>query len=554
MRFRTRTFLICFLPFVALLASSFWMMQRLVQETVREGLRASLRANQMAMAQMHAKSDVANHQFLKIAGENPSLKAGLQLLLLNRRSEDARRTVEDQLRELGEHMSLDFLLVSGPNGQPLAAVLRAGVKDGHQRGLDPVSADGLITGMNGIALIDGHPFHVGSVPIDSDHENIGTLEVGAPLDLTVFGTPIVLMHEGRVVESNLTNVPLSDLSEALQSCSDAGECDLRLNGARWLSLPLQPMQGDSRYALRSLENLDAAMAPVQKSLRRLFLAAALLCLFVALACSVFSARSIVRPVASIVHHLRKAAHTGELAEFSTDLSPILEVRALAESYNHAAASVRQAREDLQSAYVQFIGSLAQALDARDGYTAGHSNRVSDLSCAMAAAMNLSGEDIERIRIGALLHDIGKIGVADHVLQKPGRLTEEEFEQVKQHPVIGRRILEGVQGFAVYLPAVELHHENWNGTGYPRGQRGEETPVDARIIHVADAYDAITTDRSYRQGRSHETALRILRENAGTQFDPRVVAILEGISHLLTASQPQQQLEDEGSPLVPMGTK
>jgi HD-GYP domain-containing protein (c-di-GMP phosphodiesterase class II) len=111
-----------------------------------------------------------------------------------------------------------------------------------------------------------------------------------------------------------------------------------------------------------------------------------------------------------------------------------------------------------------------------------------------------------------------------VLQKPGRLTPDEFAVVQQHPVIGRRILEGVEGFAPYLPAVELHHENWNGTGYPHGQKAEETPIDARIIHVADAYDAMTTDRSYRSGMTHQRAISILVENAGIQFDPKIVSV------------------------------
>jgi HD-GYP domain-containing protein (c-di-GMP phosphodiesterase class II) len=152
-------------------------------------------------------------------------------------------------------------------------------------------------------------------------------------------------------------------------------------------------------------------------------------------------------------------------------------------------------------------------------------------------------DVERIRIGALLHDIGKIGIADGVLQKPGRLTNEEFEIVKLHPVIGRRILEGVQGFAAYLAAVEFHHENWDGSGYPRGMCGDEIPLDARIIHVADAYDAMTTDRSYRRGFTPETARSILIDNAGTQFDPRVVDAFLKLPHSVFA-------REAGSPGVP----
>src|SRR5439155_16571446 len=155
------------------------------------------------------------------------------------------------------------------------------------------------------------------------------------------------------------------------------------------------------------------------------------------------------------------------------------------------------------AYVEFVGSLASALEARDGYTAGHSGRVSEHACAIAKVLKVSEEEMDIIRLGALLHDIGKIGVADHVLQKPGRLTKQERALIQQHPAIGRRILEGVRGFEPYLSTVELHHENWDGTGYPLGLRGDATPLSARIVHVADAYDAMTTDRPYRQGMNHE---------------------------------------------------
>jgi HD-GYP domain-containing protein (c-di-GMP phosphodiesterase class II) len=278
------------------------------------------------------------------------------------------------------------------------------------------------------------------------------------------------------------------------------------------------------FLLRSLENVDNATAALQSRLQRLFLTLALICVLVTLLSSILASRSIVKPLAALVSHLRNAGRTGQLPEFQSSPSSILEIRELAENYNRAAMSVKEAGKELEAAYLGFAGSLASALDARDRYTAGHSRRVSELSCAVAAAMQLSSEDLERIRIGALLHDIGKIGIADSVLQKPGRLTREEFEIVKQHPVIGRRILEGVRGLAPFLASVELHHENWDGTGYPKGQKGEETPIDARIIHVSDAYDAMTTNRSYRSGMSHERAVAILVGNAGTQFDPHIVDI------------------------------
>jgi HD-GYP domain-containing protein (c-di-GMP phosphodiesterase class II) len=174
--------------------------------------------------------------------------------------------------------------------------------------------------------------------------------------------------------------------------------------------------------------------------------------------------------------------------------------------------------------VEFVESLANALDARDGYTAGHSRRVSEGSCAVARAMDVTLLQLEEIRVGALLHDIGKIGIGDVVLQKPGKLTTEEFALIKQHPTIGRHILEGVRGFQVYLPIVELHHENWDGTGYPHGLAQEAVPLFARIVHVVDAYDAMTSDRPYRSGMSHDLTVTILEKFAGSQFDPVVVRV------------------------------
>jgi HD-GYP domain-containing protein (c-di-GMP phosphodiesterase class II) len=274
--------------------------------------------------------------------------------------------------------------------------------------------------------------------------------------------------------------------------------------------------------VRSLQNVDTASGPLQSVLNRLFLTASIGVVLVALLFSFLSSQSIVEPITAIIAHLRRSEKTGLLAEFTGELSPIREIQELTASFNRAAAGIREARNSLQRAYLEFVGSLASALDARDRYTAGHSGRVSELSCAIAAALGVTGDDLNDIRIGALLHDIGKIGISDMVLQKPGKLTAEEFAIVQQHPEIGRRILEGVQGFAAYLPAVELHHENWDGTGYPKGESGETTPLAPRIVHVADAYDAMTTDRPYRPGMTHEEAIAVLRKFAGRQFDPRVV--------------------------------
>lgn len=536
MRFRTRAFLISFIPFAILLAASFWMVQRFVQSTVRDGLRASLRENELAIARVNAKAELQSSRFLKIVGENASLKAGMQLLRSQPDSSDARMTVEDQLRELGEHMGFDFLLVSAPTGAPLAGVVRReGEAPGAKSQLVPSDEALFEHNEKGLLVIGSRIFRFASVPIDEDEENIGSLSVGEYFDFPGVATPAVLIHDGKVIDVNVPNVSEREIEAAFLGCAGRSECDFRLGGANWISGPMQDLGG--AYTLWSLENVDEATGPILSRLHNLFLTMALGSVLVALLCSIVSSHSIVKPIANVVSHLRNAESSGVLPEFTVDLSSTKEIRELAESYNRAAVSVRNARENLQGAYVEFVGSLAQALDARDRYTSGHSDRVSHLACATAAVMGLAPAEVERIRTGALLHDIGKIGIADSVLQKPGRLTDEEFAIVKEHPVIGRRILEGVRGLAPYVYAVELHHENWDGTGYPLGQSGEETPVDARIIHVSDAYDAMTSNRSYRRGMTHEQAMHELLKNAGTQFDPRVVEMFAKLPLEILNGQP-----------------
>jgi HD-GYP domain-containing protein (c-di-GMP phosphodiesterase class II) len=532
MRFRTRAFLLSFVPFAILLTGSFWSIQKLVESTVRSGLRDSLRANDLAISRLRSHSDLQNSRFLRIAGENASLKAGLQLILMNA-GPGARETVEDQLSELCNRMGFDFLLVSTNGGKPLAGVWKV---DGQATAVNPATIQ---TTGKGLMMHGADVYQIASVPIDQGNENLGILSVGERFDFSGFTTPAVLIRDSRILMSTVPGVRRTDLEKALRACNGGAECDVRLSGQSWISLPVD-IYGDG-YTIRTLQNVDAAGAPVRHMLQRVFLFAAVLALLVALLFSVLSAQSIVGPIAKLVKHLQKSESTGLLSEIRHDISPVREIRELTASFNQAAGAIQEARSNLQRAYVGFVGSLASALDARDRYTAGHSRRVSDLACATALALGITGERLEEVRIGALLHDIGKIGVPDAVLQKPGKLSDAEFAIVKTHPQIGRRILEGVTGFAPYLDSVELHHENWDGSGYPWGQRGLETPIAARIIHVADAYDAMTTDRPYRPGMRSEEAVAILRRCAGTQFDPLVVEAFSALSSHRVAETKEEML-------------
>ncbi len=181
---------------------------------------------------------------------------------------------------------------------------------------------------------------------------------------------------------------------------------------------------------------------------------------------------------------------------------------------------------LDDANLATVETLAATVDAKDAYTRGHSGRVAGYAAAIAAALGLPEADIARIRQAGLLHDVGKIGVPDAILLKPGALNDEEFAVIKQHPEIGERILQGLPFLAEILPAVRHHHERWDGRGYPDGLSGDAIPPDAAILAVADSLDAMTSSRTYRVALSVSEAIRRVREGTRAQYDPRVVAAFD----------------------------
>ena len=180
---------------------------------------------------------------------------------------------------------------------------------------------------------------------------------------------------------------------------------------------------------------------------------------------------------------------------------------------------------MRKVYLDTIRALAAAIDAKDPYTKGHSERVAETSVVLAQELNLSDKDIENIEYTALLHDIGKIGIADNILGKNSSLTNKEFDKIKEHTVIGAKIIEPVDFLKNSYKAIYHHHEKYNGKGYPDGIKSEKIPILARIIAVADAYDAMSSDRPYRKKLSHNKILRELEEQSGKQFDPEVVKAL-----------------------------
>ncbi len=245
---------------------------------------------------------------------------------------------------------------------------------------------------------------------------------------------------------------------------------------------------------------------------------------------IFAASRITHPLKVLTNSSRAIAK-GDFSQ-RVKLTSRTEIGELAQTFNHMTedlerfvAELKRAAEENRALFLGSIQMLAGAVDEKDPYTRGHSDRVTRYSVILATEMGLSEDYVEMVRISAQLHDVGKIGIEDRILKKPGALTPEEFEIMKTHTVRGANILRPIGQLKEMIPGIELHHESLDGRGYPFGLKGDQIPLPARIIAVADTFDAMTTNRPYQVARDPEYVLRIIQSLVETKFDPRVVAAL-----------------------------
>ena len=260
---------------------------------------------------------------------------------------------------------------------------------------------------------------------------------------------------------------------------------------------------------------------------------AIMAVALSVAISVFAARRITNPLEILARSSRAIAR-GDFSQ-RVELNSHTEIGELAATFNIMSAELDQFVLDLKRAAVEnrelFMGSiqmLAGAVDEKDPYTRGHSDRVTRYSVMITREMGIYEEFVEVVRISAQLHDVGKIGIEDRILKKPGALTAEEFEIMKTHTTKGANILRGVAQLKDMIPGIELHHESLDGRGYPHGLKGEEIPLLPRIIAVADTFDALTTTRPYQRAHEPKEALRIIHSLSGKRLDPTAVAALTAI--------------------------
>jgi putative nucleotidyltransferase with HDIG domain len=299
--------------------------------------------------------------------------------------------------------------------------------------------------------------------------------------------------------------------------------------------------------------LQAGLDQLRIFLLILFAAAALITLVIGL----MLAGAITRPVQRLVGAMRAVA-AGDLAH-RAPAGPSDEIGYLGQVFNLMTVGLEEKTQALEDTYFAAIEALARAIDARDPYTYGHSARVSAFSLEIADELGYPKEKREGLRRAALLHDIGKIGIEDHILRKAGALNYLEEKQMHEHPVIGYQMLKDVPFLHSTLSGIRHHHERWDGTGYPDTLGGETIPMQVRILSVADVFDALTSDRPYRQAMSAAEATEFITHQSGQQFDPAVVTAFRARTDALVAILKQQRAQQpskvlpslvEGVPNVP----
>jgi putative nucleotidyltransferase with HDIG domain len=476
--------------------------------------------------------------------ENPTLKAALDTWLTERAAANERTgaelfaTVQREADKIAARMSADVLAVADAQGRIVASGgrLAASWPRGSAIG-EPTEesspSDGAVAVGTGI-------YHVVSVPLQLGDATIGSLEFGTALDARyareladLSRGQAAIMSNGRVLASTMSGPAAADLTAYTTGTATAKT--MQLAGESWAIQPLSQV-GDVTFL--ALASIDAAAAGQTQAALRSLAWVGLGAMLLAAVGSVWLARTLTQPIDHLSRSLADMT-TGDRPREAVAVSGTSrELDQLTHTFNTLLASVAAAEAEAEATYLGAVRALAAALDARDPYTAGHSERVSTFAVAIGEELRLEGDAMETLRLGALLHDIGKIGVPDVILRKVDALTAAEFEAIKAHPSAGARILRSIPFLAPHIPIVELHHERPDGLGYPYGLRGDEIPLAARIVHVADAFDAMTSARAYRSGRIPVEAIAELRRCTGTDFDGAAVeALIAALPRLVAASEP-----------------
>ena len=551
-RLVARALLASFLTVALILAAVFVLISLDVRQRVRQSVVDNLDGGQQVYVVVERRRQHDSVATVSTLAENPTLKAALDTWQTERRAggQDTSQLVEtvaNEAEKIAARVGADVLAFLDVDG---AIVASAGP---HAAAWVPgtVLRSRASGGRSGefVAVLPAGAFRVTGVPLLLGDALIGSLELGIALDAS-YARELATLARGHSAILIDDRVHVSTLpaaaAAALSTLSTAGKPTAGTVSLAGESYALRHVNDVDRATFLTLASVDDVAGAATRSALTGLAWIGLAAIALGAVGSFWLARALTRPI----DQLSASVSSMTVArKFDTPLPATgtsRELDALAGTFNELIRAVGDAEAQTQAAYLGAIRALAAALDARDPYTAGHSERVSALSVEIGRAMALPDEDLGILRLGALLHDIGKIGVPDEVLGKTSALTPDEFELIRAHPVIGARILRSIPFLAAHLPIVELHHERPDGRGYPYGLLGDAIPLAARIVHVADAYDAMTSARAYRGSRPPHEAIAELHRGAGADFDPEVRAGAD--SRLAAPAGGGGQLRSVGLPL------
>ncbi|HEY5618352.1 MAG TPA: HD domain-containing phosphohydrolase [Vicinamibacterales bacterium] len=475
--------------------------------------------------------------------ENPTLKAALDTYFTESRfaglspehGVSLRETVAVEAEKLATLTRADVLAILDPAGRIFVS---AGPSRERWPRNQQVPATVGSPAFQAVVALPGGAFRISGAALRLVDRDIGALVLGTSLDAryarelsSLASADVVITVHGAVVASTLPQNVTADLGSAVPGES----AEIRMLAGEEYASRLLVESGPAR--ILTFASIDSAARAAERDALLALGTVALGAFVLAALGSFWLARMLTDPIDHLSGEIAVITAARDFGRMLPPTGTSRELDSLAQAFNELMKSLTAAEAETRAAYVGAIRALAAALDARDPYTAGHSERVSELSVRIGQQMHLTDADLDVLRLGALLHDIGKIGLSDEVLRKPASLTAEEFEQIKRHPALGARILRLVPFLAPHLPIVELHHERPDGQGYPFGLRGDDIPLGARIVHVADAFDAMTSARAYRPARGALEAIAELRRLAGTQFDPASVDALVAAVPLRMTAEP-----------------
>ena len=517
----------------------------------RDRVRAS-EVEQLSVAEKVFTTLEARRQQEQLAAiatvaENPTLKAALDTYFTERdftglpaeQEQSLRDTVTVEAEKLATLTGADVLAILDSSGRIFVSA--GPLRDRWPAG-EHIAIPATSTTFQDIAVLPHGAFRISGSVLGLLDRDIGALVVGTSLDANyarelsnLASADIVITVNGRVAASTAPGEVAADLVNTGTDAADTAA----LNGEEYA---IRTLIRSGRARIYTLASIDAAARTATRDALTALATVAFGAFVLAALGSLWLAQTLTDPIDRLSGEIAMMTAARDLRRPLQPTGTSRELDSLAEAFNELVQGLTAAEADTRAAYLGAIRALAATLDARDPYTAGHSERVSALSVLIGRQMGLDAAELDVLRLGALLHDIGKIGLSDAILRKPGPLTAEEYDQLKRHPGQGARILRQVPFLAPHIPIVELHHERPDGRGYPFGLHADEIPIAARIVHVADAFDAITSARAYRPARGTTEAIAELRRCSGTEFDPRSVEALEVVLPLSTTT-PEPALQE-----------